>query len=566
MHNLFLGELRHHCMEIWGVDIKDKPPSGQKVRPHTPEEQERELGKAVRALRKCSSNALDKLRKGYIVAIAKLNDVLLEDKKLTKAAYIKSLIKWTIDETHPISVPTVLNYDTTDFHLQSEGPTDISKFRVLSYDILQTIRHDIGQTHLPSWLQRPPSNFGSASHGKLKADQWRTVCTVSMVITLFRLWSSPNASQHDKDLLDNFLHLVSAVDLASRRSMSQDRAAAYDEHMYSYLRGLQELFDHQFVPNHHLSLHLYECLVLFGAVNGWWAFPFERYNGLIGMTNTNNKTADMPITFLRYFYCRYIGVNLRVLMASMKWPDNAEYSELMESYRQAFGEATYGTRVVDALVFGFGAAADEVDVNDYDQQRQQPLPISIYNSILHLINASGSDQFTSAHGFRSSTRSRPPLSPFGQPVGNVTRRNVVFATREKGLRNSFVVFHDAHSPDGLQRRAGQIAQIYLHSRTRAGKAVIEPFLVIDAYERLSAEDAAKDPYRRWPDINTQLYYNRFQSTPCVVRMEDVVSHFAVYVYRPDDIYCDCIVVRDLDRVSHFCWLFWTPQLMNSAQT
>ncbi len=189
-------------------------------------------------------------------------------------------------------MPPVLDYEATDFHLPDDIPPDVSKYRVLSYEVLQAIRRDILSTQLPSWLQRPPSNFGNPSHGKLKADQWRTVCTVSMVITLVRLWSSSAASDNEKALLENFLHLVSAVDLASRRSMSPSRAEAYDEHMFNYLGGLQDMFDHQFVPNHHLSLHLHDCLVLFGPVHGWWAFPFERYNGLFHQANTNNKTGE----------------------------------------------------------------------------------------------------------------------------------------------------------------------------------------------------------------------------------------------------------------------------------
>lgn len=191
-----------------------------------------------------------------------------------------------------VRVPEVLGYDTTDFHLAVDGPPDISKFQVLSYELLQDVRADIVSTYLPSWLERPPANFGSLKHGKLKADQWRTVCTVNLVITLVRTWSSSSASQHDKALLENFLHLVAAVDLACRRTMTEARAAAYDEHMYKYLCGLKELFDHELVPNHHLSLHLYSCLVLFGPVHGTWAFPFERFIGLLGHTNTNHKSGE----------------------------------------------------------------------------------------------------------------------------------------------------------------------------------------------------------------------------------------------------------------------------------
>jgi hypothetical protein len=45
-------------------------------------------------------------------------------------------------------------------------------------------------------------------------------------------------------------------------------------------------------PNHHLSLHLAECIRNFGPVHGWWAFPFERYNGIIQRYNTNNKMGE----------------------------------------------------------------------------------------------------------------------------------------------------------------------------------------------------------------------------------------------------------------------------------
>ncbi len=91
MHNLFLGELRHHCMDVWGIDIKDKP-AGKSIVPHTPEEQEKNIDKMMAALRKGSG--LDKLRKGYIVTLARLNNVPPHDGDQKKASYIKSLLAW----------------------------------------------------------------------------------------------------------------------------------------------------------------------------------------------------------------------------------------------------------------------------------------------------------------------------------------------------------------------------------------------------------------------------------------------------------------------------------------
>ncbi|PIL29463.1 hypothetical protein GSI_08405 [Ganoderma sinense ZZ0214-1] len=539
MHNLFLGELRHHCMNVWGIDIRDKSPGSKKLLPHTPEEQTKFLQNAVDALKKRSATALGKLRKGYIVSIAKLNGVTPTGAALTKSAYINALLNWvqTVD-ADAIRIPPILDHDATDFHLSDEMGADISKYRVLSYDVLQSIRADLRSTYLPSWLERPPSNFGSPSHGKLKADQWRTICTVNMVVTLVRLWNSPEASPHDKLLLENFLHLVAAVDMASRRSMSRDRALAYDKHMFSYLCGLQHIFGHDFVPNHHLSLHLYECLVLFGPVHGWWAFPFERYNGLMHRININHKPAEMPLTFMRYFY---IGANLCQLMASLDLPNDPEYADMMSSFSCAFSVAARGTDRFNPLSSLSGPHRDNGQATS--KVREMELPKNIYDAILHLVNQSGEEAFASDYTTSFGHTDHLVLSPTARELNRIEHGKVLFSTRSKGVRDSFVIFK---GPDG-DSHAGQIARIFLHTRTRLGELVVEPFILVDVYEPLSGDDEGHDPYRKWPDIHTCLYYNAFQGDSQVIRLQDIVSHFAAFTYTPDALGRECVVVRDLDR-------------------
>lgn len=81
-------------MNVWGIDIRDKAPGLKKLLPHTPEEQTRFLQSALEALKKRSATALGKLRKGYIVSIAKLNDVGPIGVSLTKSAYVNALLEW----------------------------------------------------------------------------------------------------------------------------------------------------------------------------------------------------------------------------------------------------------------------------------------------------------------------------------------------------------------------------------------------------------------------------------------------------------------------------------------
>lgn len=199
----------------------------------------------------------------------------------------------------PVVPEPVVGADLTDEDdiTQTE---DLSIYKVISLEVMKTIHADIANTTLPSWIERPPPDFGSPSHGKLKADHWRTVCTVSLVITLVRLWGRNDCPVWEKKMLRNFLDLVIAVKTVTKRSVSEEQIQCYEFHMTRYLKTLRDLYsDHHFLPNHHLSLHLPQCLRDFGPVHAWWSFPFERYNGVISRLNTNNKPGSSHLrTFL----------------------------------------------------------------------------------------------------------------------------------------------------------------------------------------------------------------------------------------------------------------------------
>ncbi|KAI0650198.1 hypothetical protein C8Q79DRAFT_923554 [Trametes meyenii] len=364
MHGI--RELRHHCRDVWGINVKDGSRDTKKVHPHSPEEQTKWLASLVNALHKGSLKKLLQARKGYLVALAELNGVVPRSKKFTKTEYAQALLKWVNgphDVLASILIPPVFNDATSDFHL-AENEYDISKFRVLDNDTIRRLREDIATTIFPSWMERPPRNFGSPSHGKLKADQWRTACTVSMVITLTRLWGSSGVEH-----------------LATRRSMSHSRAARFDYHINRYLSSLRTNFDHNLVPNHHLSLHLQQCLELFGPVHAWWSFPFERFIGMLQRLNINHKSNQMPSTFMRYFY---IGSNVRWLMASTEWPEADVYERMMQRYHEAFRDAAKGTRRTDFASYPGQPAAT---TTAYDEKKETSLSRDIYNTLILQDNA-----------------------------------------------------------------------------------------------------------------------------------------------------------------------------------
>ena len=192
-------------------------------------------------------------------------------------------------------LPAAQDEPTTEFRLPDDEPTALNE--IFTSSVLLQLRDDIGKMFIPSWLEKPPPNSGNSFHGKLKADHWRTLCTVCMVMTLGRLWGTSSPSSEETHALKNFMHLIAAVDLATRRTMTPDRANSSDAHMETYLRGLRSLYNADLVPNHHLSLHLKDCLLMFGPTHGWWAFPFERYNGILQKLKTNQKPCASSATY-----------------------------------------------------------------------------------------------------------------------------------------------------------------------------------------------------------------------------------------------------------------------------
>ncbi|KAI9057615.1 hypothetical protein FKP32DRAFT_1583308 [Trametes sanguinea] len=565
MHNLFLGDLRHHCRDVWGINVKEK--SGSKATPHTPAEQQEWLTHLVSTLRrsvlpdgtfaKGAVSAVSLPRKGYLAALAQINGIEPEAKSTKKELAI-ALLHWVRKySVEQLVIPPVLDKATSDFHL-ANNEHDLAKFRILTPEIIGVLRDDMKSTYLPSWMERPPTNFGSPAHGKLKADHWRTVCTVSMVITLVRIWSAAAATTGDHKVLENFIHLVVAVDFATRRSMDPERARLFDYHMAEYLRTLRELFDHNLVPNHHLLLHLTAVLLLFGPVRGWWGYPFERFNGIIQRLNTNHHIDEIPLTFMRLFYA---GAELRWLMSVTEWPDTDEFHDVAEALKKTYQDHTHGTRIID--IFGSIAApmdAQGSDITDmtnpfeglYASLKETRMDDKAYAGFASLFDAVFPSTFTVIHADLADCC--PRLSRNIRFLSSIEIGRVIYGTRADQIRNSFVCFKDPASADLSLVRAGQISQIFLHSRvTPDGRRLVDPFIVIDEYIPLDTKHAAHDPYRQFPLLNTQLYYNCFHDQGVIVRPVDLVSHFAAFAYVPEAIGRSCMVVRSLDRVCPPSW-------------
>jgi hypothetical protein len=176
------------------------------------------------------------------------------------------------------------------------GQLELQHGQPIGVEELRQIQADIKRTTRPCWQRAPPTNLGEPSHGKLKADQWRTLIEFDIPVSLVKLWSelpeddNDNRTARRRKLLDSTMFLATALRWATSRRTSENHANQYTQNMRAYLQTLRDLFpERDLRPNHHNALLVGDMLLRFGPVHGWWCFPFERVIGLLQQINTNSK-------------------------------------------------------------------------------------------------------------------------------------------------------------------------------------------------------------------------------------------------------------------------------------
>lgn len=166
---------------------------------------------------------------------------------------------------------------------------------------LDLIRDEISKTIRPTWQTPPPASLGSASHGKLKADEYRAVMEFDLPATLIRLGASdricdPRRREFIRKLAHSTALLSIALRWATSHRTSPKHARMYSAYMVAYLSSITELYPtRRLRPNHHAALHLADFFLAFGPVHGWWMFPFERLIGMLQKINTNYKSGAYSV-------------------------------------------------------------------------------------------------------------------------------------------------------------------------------------------------------------------------------------------------------------------------------
>jgi hypothetical protein len=146
---------------------------------------------------------------------------------------------------------------------------------------LHELRQDITKVILPSGFTKISPEFGDISCGKLKADEWRSLLTVYLPLTVTKLWASSN---HHRLHLKGLLALSIIVNIICSTTITEALIKCYNNAIRIYLKIIRAMNGCDLVTNHHMSLHLSLFMEQFGPCRTFWSFPYERLIGKLQRT------------------------------------------------------------------------------------------------------------------------------------------------------------------------------------------------------------------------------------------------------------------------------------------
>ena len=162
---------------------------------------------------------------------------------------------------------------------------------VLSKGQLKELSKKIEELNTATSIGRIPRKIGT-NYGNYTAEEWKNWTLTFSMYALYGI------------IPDNHLRVWERFVLACRilcqPVITKQEIKKADALLVNFCTGMEKLYGKQFLTcNMHLHCHLHSVLLDYGPVFGFWLFSFERYNGQIGSTLTNNRSVE--IQFMRDF-------------------------------------------------------------------------------------------------------------------------------------------------------------------------------------------------------------------------------------------------------------------------
>lgn len=243
----------------------------------------------------------------------------------------------------------------------------------------------------------------------------------------------------------------------------------------------------------------------------------------------------MELTFLMSF-CR--GAALKALWSV---PGLGKIVEDIKGFiRTSFGSDFYGTLLNDIEALDTSIKTEET----LDEKRCHPMTAEVAQLLVKRLNADSTPVTYCTQGAKGSGAIRLP--PDIQDCHKFKSQGAIFTPVQQSRNDALI--HYRTSPNDVAHAAGEIQDIFLHTRLgTSGTLITEHFLSVRPFQPLPSQYWRRDPYRRYPDLDVQLYYDNLEPL-VVIKASDIVSHVATCPFKSPDA-TSYRIVLSLNRVS-----------------
>lgn len=173
---------------------------------------------------------------------------------------------------------------------------------ILNSRALSIIEERVESITTPKDIGRLPTKIASSFAG-FTADQWKNWTIIFSPVVLKGLLPENH--------LRCWLLFVKACILLCTRTIYRKSLDSADICLLQFCKKFQELYSSsECTPNMHMHLHLKDCVLDYGPVYSFWLFAFERYNGILGSYQTNNRLIEVQL--MRKFVSEQIARSIEL--------------------------------------------------------------------------------------------------------------------------------------------------------------------------------------------------------------------------------------------------------------
>ncbi|THH02551.1 hypothetical protein EW145_g6729 [Phellinidium pouzarii] len=181
---------------------------------------------------------------------------------------------------------------------------------------------------MPSWVGRLPNDVGYPAGGSLSTDEYKALVLVYCPVIIPLIWrewqmlaqkdfenatarweakakrrdeDKPKLHIHPQDA-NNFKKLAAALKIILGRKIRNADIPCAKQLLSEYLHGYLEIHEIDIKPNHHWVTHIFNQILDFSPVYGFWTFTSKRLNKLLKSFTTNNHNGgEIEVSFFRTF-------------------------------------------------------------------------------------------------------------------------------------------------------------------------------------------------------------------------------------------------------------------------